>query len=121
MNTERRQVAANLTAEVCGDSDTNSTGLVGHTVEKQLDGSLWRLVLGELGLQDLTPALRGFYSIGFAHGQESMRRPLDQAEADRDRYYERWQHGADLPDVRLRRMRAEAEDYWRELIGGDGS
>lgn len=99
----------------------DSTGLVGHTVERQLDSALWRLVLGDLGLHDLTPALAGFYSLGFAHGQESPSPQIEQAEADRDSLYERLYYGKDLPDVRLRRMRAAAEEYWQELMsGGDG-
>lgn len=94
------------------------TECVGHLVEKQLDSTLWRLVSGELGLHELPPALAGFYSIGFAHGQESVQAQLEQAQSDRDRYYERWYNGKDLPDARLRRMRAAAEEYWEELIGG---
>lgn len=97
---------------------THSTGLVGHTVEKQLDASLWRLVIGEIGLHDCTPALAGWFSIGFAYGQESMQPKLEQVEDERNQLYERLHHGKDLPDVRLRRMRAAADEYWQELMSG---
>lgn len=90
--------------------------LVGATVERQLDASLWRLVQGEVGLHDLTPALVGFYSIGFAHGQDSLRPELERAQHDRDTYYERWTNpGQLLTDVRLRRMREAAEEWWQEM------
>ncbi|ANJ26651.1 hypothetical protein ATC03_07940 [Agromyces aureus] len=63
----------------------------------------------EIGLHDLTPALAGFYSVGFNDGQESM-------AAERDRLYERLYYGKELPDVRLRRMRAGAAAYWEEFV-----
>lgn len=90
---------------------------VGHTVERQLDTTLWLLLNGDLGLQDLTPALAGFYSIGFADGQDSLRARLQTETDTADRLYERLHHGKDLPDVQLRRMRAAAAEYWEEVVG----
>ncbi|POH67630.1 hypothetical protein C3B61_06975 [Cryobacterium zongtaii] len=68
---------------------------IGATVEKALNASLWRLRLGEIGLQDLTPALMGFctlsyddgYEAGFTAGVASGEIELAQIVADRDRYY----------------------------------
>ncbi|TFC26996.1 hypothetical protein E3O55_13025 [Cryobacterium sp. MDB1-18-2] len=62
--------------------------LIGATVEKALDATLWRLKSGELGLEDLTPALAAFYTIGHADGMAQMVYRLQQVEADRDRYYQ---------------------------------
>lgn len=113
--------AVEVQAGELNDSAFHSTGLVGHTVERQLDAALWRLVTGEIGLQDCTGALVGWYSVGFTHGQESLQPELEQTEAERDTLYERLHHGKELPDVRLRRMRAAAEDYWHEFISGGDS
>lgn len=69
---------------------TDSPGvshLVGHTVEKALDATLWRLVLGEIGLHELTPALAGFYHVGHADGVASQAGLLRQARHDAERMY----------------------------------
>ncbi|MGW9167909.1 hypothetical protein [Agromyces sp. NPDC055658] len=94
----------------------NAVQLIGYTVEQQLDGALYRLLSGECGLHDLTPALQGFYASGFWDGQESLRARLESAEDARDQLYERIHGGTDYPELRLRRMRAAAEDYWREFV-----
>lgn len=91
------------------------TELIGHTVEKQLDAALYRLITGECSLHEYTSALRGFYSCGFWDGQESLRAKLENAEDARDRLYERLYHGKDLPEIRLRRMLAAAEEHWNEI------
>jgi hypothetical protein len=52
-----------------------------------MDATLWRLISGEIGLRDLTPALAGFYTLGFDAGRASLTTELDQACSDRDRYY----------------------------------
>ena len=77
------------------DKGHESAELIGHTVEKPLDATLWRLRTGTVGLEALTPALRGFctlshddgYAAGFIAGVESTSAELRQAIADRDRYY----------------------------------
>jgi hypothetical protein len=68
--------------------------LIGATVEKSLDATLWRLRTDEIGLDDLTPALAGFYLAGHAAALASVLPELtrveqerDQAASDRDRYY----------------------------------
>lgn len=93
------------------------TELVGFTVEKQLDATLWRLVTAELSLHECTPAIRGVYSLGFWDGQDSLRARLQDAEDAADRYYEQAFHGKELADVRLRRMRIAADEYWEEVVG----
>lgn len=61
--------------------------LIGYTVEKQLDAALWRLVQGDIGLHECTPALRGWYSVGHHDGIESCKRTILRLEADVERYY----------------------------------
>ena len=65
--------------------------LIGCTVEKPLEAALWRLRLGEIGLEELTPALAGFCTLfhadGFKAGVESVQPALKQATADADRYW----------------------------------
>lgn len=91
--------------------------LIGATVEKPLDASLWRMVTGEICLHDLTPALAGFYSVGFEDGRQSLAHELAKAENERDTFYERWANpGKELTEVRLRRAREAAEDYWDEFV-----
>ena len=68
-------------------SGTDATHKVGATVEKALDSALWRLKSGEIRLEDLTPALMGFYSIGHTDGMAVMAHELQQCAADRDRYW----------------------------------
>jgi hypothetical protein len=93
------------------------SALIGASVEKALDATLWQLVTNEIGLHDCTPAILGLYSIGFEHGRQSVLPQLEQAEADRDTYYERWTSpGSKLADVKMRRMRAAAEAYWDEFV-----
>ncbi|MFC5791915.1 hypothetical protein EDM22_13805 [Agromyces tardus] len=98
-----------------------SADKIGATVEKALDATLWRLITGEIALHELTPALAGFYTIGHAHGVESVLERLRNTEHERDRYYELWTNpGTQLTDIRLRRMREAAEDYWRVFVATDG-
>ncbi|NEN07614.1 hypothetical protein G3T36_17290 [Diaminobutyricibacter tongyongensis] len=71
----------------------------------------------EIGLHDCTPAIIGLYSIGYDHGRQSMLPELERAQDDRDALYERcYNPGSKLADVRLRRMRAAAEEYWAEFV-----
>lgn len=74
-----------VTAQTRNTSEPAS--LVGSTVEKALDATLWRLKSGDIRLEELTPALMGFYTLGHADGIALMARELQQCAADRDRYY----------------------------------
>lgn len=67
--------------------DTSDTRLIGHTVERQVDSTLWLLVRGEIELHQLTPALAGLYHVGYMDGRAAMQPDLDRAIADRDRFY----------------------------------
>lgn len=70
--------------------------LNGHTVETELGALLDRLIVGELGLHELTPALAGLVTYGFECGRGSqdpeladLRRQLARAEHERDLYFAR--------------------------------
>lgn len=87
--------------------------LNGHTVETELGALLDRLIVGSLGLHELTPALAGFITLGFDQGRASrdrevaaLRQQLDQALRDRDTYYERLMNpGVKLTELHQRRER----------------
>lgn len=103
-------------------SENQPHARIGATVEKALDATLWRLVTGEIGLQDCTSAIVGLYAIGFEHGRQSVLPLLERAQDERDRYYERWQNpGKELTDMRLRRMRENAADYWEQFVRNGGA
>lgn len=104
--------------QVTARSALDSTSLVGAAVEKQLDATLWRLIAGEIGLHDLTPALAGWYTLGYDAGRAAILPQLQGAEADRDRYY---RAAYDTPERLRERLDQGARDYWNEFIaGGDG-
>ncbi|TFD48715.1 hypothetical protein E3T46_14900 [Cryobacterium sp. Hh11] len=58
--------------------------LIGHTVQKALDAALWRLRNDEISLDDLTPALAGFFLAGHAAALASVLPDLTRAEQERD-------------------------------------
>ncbi|MEB0265899.1 hypothetical protein [Cryobacterium sp. 10I5] len=98
MSAEKSRPTANGAAQELTNATTASlkpehsnpakpAALIGATVEKALDATLWRLKSGELRLEQLTPALAAFYTIGHSDGMAQMLYRLQQVEADRDRYY----------------------------------
>jgi hypothetical protein len=78
--------AANVQVSKAGNI-SNSPTLIGASVENQLDAALWRLLNGEIGLQDLTPALRGWYTVAHDDGRASCRATIDKLTATADRLY----------------------------------
>ncbi|TFB92774.1 hypothetical protein [Cryobacterium sp. HLT2-28] len=90
VNEAAREPTRNATTSSLKPNSSNPTepaGKIGARVETHLDATLWKLKAGEIGLHDLTPALMGFYSIGHSDGIASVAPQLEQALADRDRYY----------------------------------
>jgi hypothetical protein len=86
MESPRRQPRAAIqTSEV--PNVAQSVTFLGWTVEGPLDKTLWQLHAGQIGLQDLTPALRGWYTLAYDDGRASLQTALDRANADADRYY----------------------------------
>lgn len=85
--------------------------LNGHTVETELGALLDRLIVGELGLHELTPSIAGFVTYGFDSGRGSrdpeladLRRRLARAERDRDTYFEQLHNpGKKLTELHQRR------------------
>lgn len=70
--------------------------LNGHTVEVELGALLDRLIVGSLGLHELTPSLAGFVTYGFDQGRTArdadlseIRQQLARAEHERDLYFAR--------------------------------
>ncbi|SKA86982.1 hypothetical protein SAMN06295879_1016 [Agreia bicolorata] len=92
---------------------------IGASVEGELDRTLWRLVAGDIELYHLTPALAAWWTVAHEQGRRTLQPELEQATADRDRYYEIAFYGRDLGDVRRRRMDEASEDYWNCLMAGD--
>ena len=97
--------------------------LIGHTVEKALDAALWRLRKDEISLDDLTPALAGFYLAGHAAALASVLPELtrteierDQAVSDRDRYYRAAFSPRD--SIRVGPSYAELEKTRHEMYSG---
>ena len=64
-----------------------STAHIGHTVENQLDRILWQLILGEVELHELTPALAAWWTLAHESGRASRRAEVGHANAEADRYY----------------------------------
>ena len=60
---------------------------VGHTVENQLDKILWRLILGEVELHELTPALAAWWTLAHESGRASRQAEVDRLNSEADRYY----------------------------------
>lgn len=87
--------------------------LNGHTVETELGALLDRIIVGSLGLHELTPSIAGFITLGFDQGRASrdrevaaLRQQLDQALRDRDTYFERLMNpGVKLTELHQRRER----------------
>lgn len=70
--------------------------LHGHTVEGELGALLDRLIIGSLGLHELTPSIAGFVTYGFDQGRSArdaelseIRHQLARAEHERDLYFAR--------------------------------
>jgi hypothetical protein len=89
--------------------------LIGATVDDHLEATLWRLVAGEIGLHQLTPALAGFWSLAYDQGRASRQAELDRANADADRYY---RAAYDTREHQLRRIDIAAENYWQDFMSG---
>lgn len=87
--------------------------LVGASVEGQLDAALTGLLGGVFGLHDLTPALAGFYSVGYDAGRASLEGELERARDEAARWYEIAHHpgAADYPDFIRRRLDAAAGTF----------
>jgi hypothetical protein len=78
--------AANVQVSEAGNIP-NCPTLIGSSVEKQLDAALWRLQNAEIGLQDLTGSLRGWYTVGYDAGRASCQATIDKLSATCDRLY----------------------------------
>jgi hypothetical protein len=106
VTTKENRQGANLAAECLtgGPDDSSltanratspdSAAKIGATVETQLDAALVRLVANDIALDDLTPALQGFYLAGHAAALAAVLPELTRAEqtaehanADADRLY----------------------------------
>lgn len=92
---------------------------IGASVDNELERTLWRLVAGDIELYHLTPALAAWWTVAHEQGRRSVRPALQQAQDERDRYYEIAFYGKDLGDVRRRRMDAASENYWARLVRGE--
>lgn len=122
MNERSRLDALEAAADqIDGRSTPKPRHLIGATVEFHLDRVLWQLVRGEIGLQDLTPALAAFYHFGHADGIASVQPALERARADADRYYAHWTNpGRKLARTRRSAMDAAAAEHWQGFLeGGD--
>jgi hypothetical protein len=92
--------------------EAKASELVGATAEKPLDASLWRLITGEIGLQDCTPALRAWYQFGFDDGRKAAQTEIGRLELqlanvcrERDSLYERLTNpGKKLSQMKQRRI-----------------
>lgn len=100
------------------NNNNNGSRLIGRAVENELDSTLWRLIVGEIGLHEVTPALAAFWHLGYDAGRASLLPELHQARADRDRYF---RAAFDTPDQMRQRLVDGARDFWSEFVaGGDG-
>ena len=52
-----------------------------------LDRILWQLILGEVELHELTPALAAWWTLAHESGRASRQAEVDHANAEADRYY----------------------------------
>jgi hypothetical protein len=66
---------------------SNCPTLIGASVEGPLDAALWQLQSGKIGLQDLTPALRGWYAVAYDDGRASCQATIERLSATCDRLY----------------------------------
>lgn len=75
-------------------SHTQSTRLIGHTVDAELDATLWRLVSGDLTLSDLTPALRDWWVVAAEFGRQTANTDrIDRLTYERDLWYACYANG----------------------------
>lgn len=58
-----------------------------QVTERYLEGLYESLSSNKIDLYDVPPAVALFYYLGEAHGEARLRGELEQALADRDRYY----------------------------------
>ena len=52
-----------------------------------LDRILWQLILGEVELHELTPALAAWWTLAHESGRQSRQAEIDHANSEADRYY----------------------------------
>ena len=69
------------------ENSSQATTYIGHTVENQLDRILWQLILGEVELHELTPALAAWWTLAHESGRASRQAEIDHANSEADRYY----------------------------------
>lgn len=104
--------------QVDGRSTSHGTELFDPGVENRLDATLWALVAGDIGLEDLPRAQLALWTVAYEAGRASVLPHLRQAEADRDRYFNAAYGSSD----QLRhRLDESAKDYWSEFLESEGA
>lgn len=103
-------------------SHLHDTRLIGHTVDAELDATLWRLVGGDLTLSDVTFALRDWWAVAAEFGRQTANTDrIERLEWERDYWYYRANGGSHYYAHATNRLWEEAGrtgDYseWREAV-----
>ena len=127
---ESRPVTGNRAAEDLAEGSTTSVkpdrpspakpALIGAAVERALDGTVWDLVTGKIGLHDVTPAIAALYSVGFADGVASCGARIARLEHEADVLYVQAFNPSDRAKLIRKRMDAAAAEYEAEFMANGG-
>jgi hypothetical protein len=75
------------------------------------------LMLGNVELFQLPPALMALWTFAYESGRQSLAPALERAESAADRYYVRWVNpGVKLQEWQRARLDEAAEDYWAQFL-----
>lgn len=95
--------------------DRTAARLIGAPMQKPLDAALWRLVTGEIGLQDLTPGLMGFYTLGHDAGMQAAQSAAQERADALQRECDMWYFVANNRGKKPGDWyRAQTERLWQE-------
>ena len=64
-----------------------AANLIGATVETRLDRILWQVILGDVELYQLTPALAAWWTLAHETGRVSRQAEIDRLNSENDRLY----------------------------------
>jgi hypothetical protein len=84
---------------------------IGHTVDAELDATLWKLVAGEIQLSDCTGAIQDLWAVAAEQGRTLANRDrIERLTYERDMFYALWANGWTLGEY----MRRRTEALWAE-------
>jgi hypothetical protein len=114
-NEETARLQSDGSKSILLAEDNSSISRIGHTVDAVLEDLVWKLIDGQLGLQDFSPAFQLMWCLAADQGRASANRDeIERLTYERDLWY----YVANNPGKRPRDFhRAHTDALWSERTG----